>query len=82
VVERRHDGGEGGGGGALGVGSLSVRREGKEGRGGVVRRGGVGAHFYRVERGAGWPDGEGNRAAGGGVPLLAIRFDEEGKRRG
>jgi hypothetical protein len=27
-------------------------------------------------------DGEGNRAAGGGAPLLAIQFDGEGKQRG
>jgi hypothetical protein len=32
VVDRRCDDGEGGGGGALGVGSLEVRREGKEER--------------------------------------------------
>jgi hypothetical protein len=33
VVEWRHDGGEGGGGGVLGAGSLEVQREGKEGQG-------------------------------------------------
>jgi hypothetical protein len=33
AVERRCNGGEGGGGGALGVGSLGARREGKEGQG-------------------------------------------------
>jgi hypothetical protein len=31
AVEWRRDGGKGGGGGALGVGSLGARREGKEG---------------------------------------------------
>jgi hypothetical protein len=64
MVERRRDGGEGGGGGALDVGSLGARREGKEGWGGVVRRGGAGVPFYRVRgraglgqmgRGIGWP---------------------------
>jgi hypothetical protein len=34
-----------------------------------VRRGGAGAPFYRVGGGAGWSNGEGNRAAGGGAPL-------------
>jgi hypothetical protein len=54
----------------------------KRGRGGVVRRGGAEAPFCRVGGGAGRPDGEGNRATGGGAPLLAIWFGGEGKQRG
>jgi hypothetical protein len=82
AVERRCDGCEGGGGGALGVGSLDARREGKDGRGGVVRGGGAGTPFYRVRGGAGQPNREGNQAADGGAPLWAIQFGGEGKRRG
>jgi hypothetical protein len=53
AVERRCNGGEGGGGGALGAGSLGHGERGRRGGGGVVRRGGAGAPFYRVrgERG-------------------------------
>jgi hypothetical protein len=47
-----------------------------------VRRGGVGAPFYRVGGGAGRPDRQGNQVGGGGAPLLAIRFGGEGKQRG
>jgi hypothetical protein len=74
-----HGSSEGGGGGALSAGLLRARREGKEGWG---RRGVAGAPFYRARGGAGWPDGEGNQAAGGGAPLLAIQFSGEGKRSG
>jgi hypothetical protein len=42
---------------------------GRRGGGGVVRRGGAGAPFYRVGGEVGQPDGKGNRAAGGGAPL-------------
>jgi hypothetical protein len=55
---------------------------GRRGGGGVVRRGGVGAPFYRVGGGAGRPDRQGNQVGGGGAPLLAIRFGGEGKQRG
>jgi hypothetical protein len=65
VVERRRDGGEGGGGGALGTGLLGAQREGKEVRGRSGQEGGAGVPFYRVRGGAGWPDREGNRVAGG-----------------
>jgi hypothetical protein len=44
-----------------------------------VRRGVAGAPFYKVGGGAGRSDGEGNWAAGGRAPLLAIRFGGEGK---
>jgi hypothetical protein len=47
-----------------------------------VRRGVAGAPFYKVGGGAGRSDGEGNWAAGGRAPLLAIRFGGEGKQRG
>jgi hypothetical protein len=47
--------------------------------GGMVRRGGATAPFYRVRGGAGRPDGEGNQVTDGGAPLLAIRFGGEGK---
>jgi hypothetical protein len=82
AVERQCDDDEGGGGGALGAGSLGRGERGRRGRGGVVSRWGAGAPFYRVGGGAGRLDGEGNRAVGGGAPLLAIRFGGEGKRRG
>jgi hypothetical protein len=82
VVERRHDGGEGGDGGALSAHSLGHGERGKRGGGGVMRRGGAGTPFYRVGGGAGRPDQEGNWVAGGGAPLLAIRYGGEGKRRG
>jgi hypothetical protein len=65
------------------VRARSEREEiGRRGRGGVVRRGGSKAPFYRVRVGAGWPDGEGNQAAAGGAPLWAIWFGGERKRRG
>jgi hypothetical protein len=73
------------GSGALGSHPRARSGRGERGRrggGGVVRRRGAGAPFYRVRGGAGRPDGEGNRAAGGGAPLLAIRFSGEGKWRG
>jgi hypothetical protein len=82
VVERWRDDGEGSGGGALSVGLLGARREGRWGGGGVVRRGHAGMPFYRVGGGAGQPDREGNQATGGGAPLWAIRFGGEGKCRG
>jgi hypothetical protein len=48
------------------------RERGRRGGGGVVRRRGARAPFYRVGGGVGRSDGEGNRAVGGGVPLWAI----------
>jgi hypothetical protein len=61
---------------------LGRGERGRRGGGGVVRRGGVRAPFYRVRGGARRSDGEGNWAAGGEEPLLAIRFGGEGKQRG
>jgi hypothetical protein len=42
---------------------------GRRGGGGLVRRVGAGAPFYRVGGGEGWLDGVGNRVACGGAPL-------------
>jgi hypothetical protein len=55
---------------------------GRRGGGGVVRRGGAWTPFYRVGGGARQPDREGNRTAGGGAPLWAIRFGGERKWTG
>jgi hypothetical protein len=72
AIERRCDGSEGSGGGLLGASSLGAGREGKEGRGRSGEERGYQGTLLLGRRGAGRPDGEGNRVAGGGAPLWTI----------